>query len=147
MTQNSKKSIHTRLELLFKNLYFLDQIKEISWQDLSQDHFKLSALLHDLYIIISCILDIGSHILVSDYQDEVKVYADVLKKLALRKIISKELYERNKNMSGFRNLLVRQYEEIDLEIVYKFLQDHLDDLKEFGEAFAKYVQEDLGNDK
>ena len=42
-------------------------------------------------------------------------------------------------MIGFRNTLVHDYVDIDHQIVYDVLQNHLDDLKGFRKIFARYL--------
>ncbi|MFP4661796.1 MAG: HepT-like ribonuclease domain-containing protein [Halanaerobiales bacterium] len=42
-------------------------------------------------------------------------------------------------MTGFRNILVHEYLEIDLDIVYEILQNNLDDLKSILKEYAKLL--------
>lgn len=46
-------------------------------------------------------------------------------------IISEELNRKLKAMVGFRNIAVHDYQNIDLDIVKKIIELHLDDMKQF----------------
>ncbi|WP_069648847.1 type VII toxin-antitoxin system HepT family RNase toxin [Caloranaerobacter ferrireducens] len=46
-------------------------------------------------------------------------------------IISKELNKKLKAMVGFRNIAVHDYQNIDLDIVKKIIELHLNDMKQF----------------
>lgn len=140
MTKNSREIILGRLKYFEENLRYLEEIKKNSWLDLKQNHHQLAAMMYYLYILISSILDIGSHILVTDFKETPESYRDVLLKLYERKLISEELFKRNEAMPSFRNHLAHQYESINLDQVYHFVQEYLDDLKMFGRIFAEYLE-------
>jgi len=42
-------------------------------------------------------------------------------------------------MIGFRNILIHEYLEIDREIVYRVLQENLDDLDELKRIFVRFL--------
>jgi uncharacterized protein YutE (UPF0331/DUF86 family) len=54
---------------------------------------------------ISIILDIGNHILASQYRIYPDTYEDVLKEMFSKGIISQEIYTKIKGMGSFRNIL------------------------------------------
>lgn len=41
-------------------------------------------------------------------------------------------------MIGFRNILVHEYEEVDIDIVYQILHDRLKDIKEYLMSVVDY---------
>jgi len=62
---------------------------------------------------ISRILDIGNHILASQYRIYPDTYEDVLKEMFSKGIISQEIYTKIKGMGSFRNILAHEYIKID----------------------------------
>ncbi|AAB84915.1 MAG: hypothetical protein Kow0021_16710 [Methanothermobacter thermautotrophicus] len=42
--------------------------------------------------------------------------------------------------AGFRNLLLHMYAEIDIEKVYGYLQNNLDDINNFARFIAEYLK-------
>ena len=57
-----------------------------------------------------------------------------------KKILSKELGEKLKDMKGFRNILIHRYAYVDDEIVYQNLSSYLDDFYEFENSIESYLQ-------
>ena len=48
--------------------------------------------------------------------------------LARTKVIPQELADKLKGMVGFRNIMVHQYQEMDIKIMVDVIEHHLDDL-------------------
>ena len=51
--------------------------------------------------------------------------------LADNGILPRDLSKRLRSMVGFRNILVHQYQEMDIELMVRVIEEHLDDLFEF----------------
>jgi len=66
---------------------------------------------------------------------------------AKAEIVSHDLAERLEGAGGFRSFLVHDYLDIDRHIVYRTLQDDLDDIRDFAAAVAKFVTETLANER
>lgn len=64
---------------------------------------------------------------------------DAFTKLERKKIISKGLCERLKDMKRFRNVLVHRYVEVNDEKVYDLIENNLDDFEKFREAVLKAI--------
>lgn len=56
------------------------------------------------------------------------------------KIISDKLTEKLVRMVGFRNVLAHDYEDINYDIVYKVLQEGLDDIEVFLKIISKKLK-------
>jgi uncharacterized protein YutE (UPF0331/DUF86 family) len=55
--------------------------------------------------------------------------------LAQQKVISETLSIRMRKAVGFRNIAVHSYENIDWSVVYSIAKGHLNDFREYAEAF------------
>lgn len=55
-------------------------------------------------------------------------------------IISEELNKKLKAMVGFRNIAVHDYQNIDLDIVKRIIELHLDDMKQFASVILNLVE-------
>lgn len=141
MTNQSKKKLAERLLFFDQNLERLAQIHKINWEELKEKPHILAAMMYYLFVLISSILDLGAHILSSEFKESISTYRDVLEKLKTHNVISPELYARNQEMPSFRNVLAHQYGSVDMKKVYDFLQEHFEDLKEFGSIFSRYIEE------
>jgi len=82
------------------------------------------------------VFNIAAHILSSQFNNEWDDYFTLLGKLGDHGVLPKEFADNFKKMSGFRNILVHEYDIIDLSVVQKVMNDELNDFKEF----IKYVQ-------
>lgn len=56
---------------------------------------------------------------------------DAFEVLAHNEIIDNEMLEKLKNMIGFRNIAVHNYQKLNLDILQKVTENNLDDFSEF----------------
>ena len=83
--------------------------------------------------------DVGNHIIAEEELGMVNWYSDIPDILNSKNIINIELKEIWIKMIGFRNTLIHEYIDIDLEIVYDVLQNGLDDLESIKLKLAVYL--------
>ena len=88
---------------------------------------------------IELLTDVGNHIIAEEGLGMVNWYSDIPDILNSKNIINIELKEIWIKMIGFRNTLVHEYIDIDLEIVYDILQNGLDDLQAIKLSLAVYL--------
>ncbi|MCL5611721.1 MAG: DUF86 domain-containing protein, partial [Chloroflexi bacterium] len=92
-----------------------------------------------LQLAIEATIDIGSHIVSDLGLGQVNWYSDIAAILAEKNYISIDLREKWVRMIGFRNILVHDYLQVDLRIVYDVLQNRLTDLDELKESFTNFL--------
>lgn len=90
---------------------------------------------------INLILDIGNHVLASEYSIYPATYEDILKELFLKGILSQEVYLKIKGMGSFRNILAHEYIKIDPKKVYQNYQRFLEILPEILKEFLELIKE------
>ncbi len=88
------------------------------------------AVTHGLHIAAEALFDAGSHILAGEFQEAVDEYREIPARLLARDVISRETAKRLESLAGFRNVLAREYADIDLRRVHAGL-GRLDDLEAF----------------
>jgi len=88
---------------------------------------------------ISIILDIGNHILASQYRIYPDTYEDVLKEMFSKGIISQEIYSKIKGMGSFRNILTHEYIKIDPKKVYQNYKKFLEIIPEISKELLKLI--------
>ena len=59
-------------------------------------------------------IDAGAHILAGEFREPTDEYREIPERLLARGVISTETTRRLASLSGFRNILVHEYAEIDL---------------------------------
>lgn len=114
----------------------LRKLQKYSFDEIKDDLEKLWAVEHGLQIAIQIIIDVGNHIIAEMGENEIDEYMDIFDKLVKHNIIPSEFAVNIKGMIGLRNLLVHRYGEVNVEIVYKILQNKMYDF----ERFIGYIQ-------
>lgn len=94
---------------------------------------------HTLQIAIQAALDVASHIVSDARLGEPKSSRDLFRLIEDRGWISSELSSTLQAMTGFRNLLVHGYGEVDLRIVRDVIENRLDDLLDFVGAIRRQL--------
>ena len=92
-----------------------------------------------LQVAIQAVIDIGNHVISDMDVGVAKDYKDIFRILAKHKIVSTALSRRLAAMTGFCNVLVHDYLEVDLRIVYRILKKELTDFETFIAAILKLV--------
>ncbi|MBE3571568.1 MAG: DUF86 domain-containing protein [Moorella humiferrea] len=100
------------------------------------NHQIYSTVERDMELAITCVMDIGNHIISAMDLPEPETYADIPLILGNEGIIPKDLARKLAGAVRFRNILVM---DIDRRLVYKHLQTGLDDLVEFIYGIGKFL--------
>lgn len=137
--------IRTRIEEINKRLTVLNsEFKPLAEKELTGDEERNAAAERYLQVAIQAALDIANHIIASSSLERPsKESSEVFGILAKEKIISENLSEDLIAATGYRNVLVHEYLEVDRHRTYDIIQNHLSDLSEF----AKYIEEFLASKK
>ena len=88
---------------------------------------------HTLQVAIQAGLDAASHIVADERLGEPSTYRDLIELLERAGYVPRTLSAELEKMAGFRNILVRGYDSVDLAIVKDIVENRLDDLEEFAE--------------
>jgi len=136
----NREILQKRIEKLNEYLDFLNNIKT----NYDKKEFKSSKKVYAsterfLHLSIEALLDIGNHLIADQNLGKVNNYSDIPLILFENNYLSEELKELFIKIIGFRNILVHDYLDIDLDIVYQILDKKLKDLEEIIKIFAKYL--------
>lgn len=82
----------------------------------------------------------GAHIVSDNSWGIPATQAEIFDILKQKDVIDNELCNTMKNMAGFRNLVVNEYQGIDFAKVYKFLQENLEDFTVFVKRICEYAK-------
>jgi len=109
----------------------------MSYDEFAKNYLFTDTAEHNFQVAIQAALDISSMILAREAVALPHAYAEIFPKLAEIGILPPDFAQRLVGMAKFRNVLVHLYLDVDLQRVYRYLQENLDDF----EAFARYVGE------
>ena len=135
------KEITIRLEKISEYLKVLKFLKnKCSLKDFKNDPVLKGALERYFQLSAEASIDIGEIIISEKKLKTPLSHREVFDILGSEKIISITLAESFSEIAGFRNILVHDYVEIDLERMYEYLQNNLNDFDKFIKATAKFLK-------
>lgn len=123
--------VKSKFDSIRKMLMMLEENRKLSLEEFLRQPQCQLATEHELFIAIQSLLDVASHILADRGIRDIADYRDAILKLGREKILPLHFAESIANMAGFRNRLIHEYEDIDPQKIYEFLQNRLDDFDEF----------------
>ena len=139
MSPLDKETIQKRLLKLRQIISSLHLYAQETQKNFITDSMLSDASMYQLTIGIEIVIDIGNHILSESFQKSAEDYTAVLQLLGEVGIAPKKMIEANKNMAGFRNILVHDYIEVDIKKVYKYLQKAPDVFQQFADCYIKFL--------
>jgi uncharacterized protein YutE (UPF0331/DUF86 family) len=95
---------------------------------------------HGLQLAIECMLDIGNHLVASQGLGSPQSYREVIELLGQRGILPADFVDGVRGMSGFRNILVRDYLAVDVGIVRDMLHTGPAQFREFIRLVAAHLR-------
>ncbi|MGH7342285.1 MAG: type VII toxin-antitoxin system HepT family RNase toxin [Candidatus Rokuibacteriota bacterium] len=83
-------------------------------------------------------LDIATHLAASAGHD-VPDYAAAIDRLAEMRILPPDFAVRLRGVAGFRNVVVHGYLDVEVALLHRLLNDHLDDFSVFAQHVGAYL--------
>ena len=135
-----KSIIMAKMANIKKNL---DRLKEK--QGLSNEEFRANQDVQDIVLLnlqtaIQGCIDIASHIISDNDWGVPGSLAGLFDILAEKKVISQDIKKIMRQMSGFRNLIVHEYAELDTDKVYSMFTNRLSDFNNFLKEISIYAK-------
>ncbi len=138
----NKSVILRKVSLIRHNLSRLKDKGNVSLESLKNDLDIQDIVLHNLQFAIQGCIDIGSHVISDEGWGVAGSLNEIFYILRDKGVIKAEMVEKMISMVGFRNVLVHEYEDINLDIVYNILHHHLRDINEYLLAIVNYFKLD-----
>jgi len=120
----------------------LDRLREISLlpkEAFLADVYKIAAAKYFLVISIEAAIDMCNHVISRNKLRAPEDYADTFKVMGEAGAFEKEFMEKLCKMARFRNRLVHIYWEVDDELVYSILSEHIKDMEKFTKEFMAFL--------
>ena len=126
----------SKLAIIEEYLKKLQGYFPVSLEQFSSDWGLQKIVERSLQVMIEVMIDIAERIVAQKGILPQKTAADTLKKLRELSIIQND--EAYIKMVRFRNLVVHQYDSIDMGILYSIVQNNLEDFRTFIDEIKKY---------
>ena len=104
-----------------------------------EDYLKQDAIAVNLQRAAEQVIDLANYVIRQKKLGLPKESRESFEILAGAGIIPRELADKLKGMVGFRNILVHQYENLDIKIMVDVIEHHLGDLVDFTNLVAEYM--------
>jgi uncharacterized protein YutE (UPF0331/DUF86 family) len=134
-----KNIIRVKISQIEYSLKRIEKYKRLDFDDYSSDQDAIDITLHNLYIILQQIIDIGSHIIADDNLGDIVFLSDIADILMKEAIIEKEDSKELKLMIGFRNILAHEYGNLDLKIVYDVYTNRINSIYRIIKSIILYT--------
>ncbi len=136
-----------RADIVRKKLLQIDQAtaRLRSWMPVSLNTLETDlqlqwAIERGLQIAAEALFDAGNHVLAAEFHESVDEYREIPTRLAARGVLTPETATRLASLSGFRNVLVHDYADIDLVKIHAAL-GRLDDFDAFVADVEQWLQQ------
>lgn len=93
---------------------------------------------HGLQLCAQNVIDIATHLAATAGLDA-SDYASAIDRLTGMNVLPAAFGARLRQVAGFRNVLVHEYIEVDLEVVARVLDENLDDFEEFARWIERHL--------
>ncbi|ADQ05584.1 protein of unknown function DUF86 [Caldicellulosiruptor owensensis OL] len=104
------------------------------------NYTKQDSIILNLQRAIEAAIDIAIHLCAVFKFGVPQSSREAFDLLEEKNIVSKELAKRLKAMVGFRNIVVHDYQAINLEILKNIIEKNLSDFLEFKDAVLNFLQ-------
>ncbi len=131
--------IRKRLEKLDEYLAILHHLQRYSYDEFVDNPERYGSAERFLQLAIESINDLGNHIVAESGLGNVDWYSDIPRRLREGGLIDTSQEETWIKMIGFRSILVHDYLKVDRRIVFRILQENIDDLEAFKRMFAQFL--------
>ena len=139
MTAIIKASILKKLQKLEQVIRMLEMEKATPLEEFLENTEKQFAVMHALVLGIEVVTDVGNYLLANEFNKSADTYEKIIGSLKNVGVISTELFENSKGMTGFRNLLIHVYEDVEPERVFEYLQKAPEQFRQYARSFQKYL--------
>ncbi len=105
-----------------------------------KDNLKQDAIAINLQRAAEQTIDLANHVIRKSKLGLPKESRESFEILAKENIIPSDLSSRLKGMVGFRNIMVHEYQALDIRVMIDIIEDRLDDLIAFTDHIMNYLR-------
>lgn len=132
--------VRERLQHILRAVDTLREYQQLSFEQFASTPKNYWAVEHGLQLCVQGVIDIATHLVAAlggrighEYRDQVRQLGEV-------GVLPGDVSERLAPMVGFRNILVHEYLEVDLQEVHRVLTHHLGDFLSFAAHVEDFLQ-------
>ena len=132
--------LKTKISHIKKSISKLSQKAAVSLKEFKANSDLQDIVVHNLQTAIQGSIDIASHIISDEEWGVPGALVGLFDILQEHKVVDAKLADIMKKMVGFRNIIVHEYDDIDLDKVYQILTSCLGDFDECLKKIEKFAK-------
>jgi len=132
--------IKTKIAHIYRSIDRLFKKSNIPLAEFKVNADAQDIVIHNLQLAIQGAIDIASHIVSDEGWQVPNALAGLYDILDEHKVIDKKMAGVMKQMVGFRNIIVHEYEDIDLDKVHQILTSRLGDFNDFLKQISEFAK-------
>jgi uncharacterized protein YutE (UPF0331/DUF86 family) len=133
--------VERRLATIATEMSFLDSIQISSYEHFSSDGMAVRAVIRSIELISQSVIDIAGHLVAHNNWGVPETYRDTIRLLARNNVIRSVLVDRLQRLVSMRNVLIHQYLEIDLQIIYESISEVIRDARDFISQIRNFLKQ------
>ena len=126
-----------------RSLNILKTLAQLERGQIVESDVNLDRVKYNFIVVIQSLIDICNHIVAKSHGRVPEDYGDCFKSLSELGVIDSNLATRLSKLSGFRNLLIHLYWQVDNSKVYDILKNNLGDIDDFLGKISDYLKGEL----
>lgn len=134
-----RTKVNETLEHMEELLALYKETKE--WTGNLMDSLALARLAH---VIVESIIDVGNTMIDGFIMRDPGGYEDIIDIMDDEQVITKEMSEPLKRVIGLRKMIVRDFNNVDVNSIESILSDSMVALSEFPGKVRYYLENELG---
>ncbi len=129
--------IENKISSTRKYLDILENYKQFSRDDITNDIDRKGAVERYLYLVMQASIDLSEAVISYKKFRKPSAMSESFYILEEADIIPSDLREQMVNMTGFRNIIAHDYENLNYDIVYDVLQNRMINIEKFLDFIKK----------
>lgn len=125
-----KDIIYNKMEIIERCLMRVREVYEGKPENL-KDYTKQDSIVLNIQRAVEATIDIAMHIIAIKRLGIPKSSRDAFEVLAYHGVIDDKILNKLKNMVGFRNIAVHNYQKLNVHILQGIIENNLNDFNEF----------------
>lgn len=139
MTVGQNKII-AKLQALDEYLGYLKDLQRVNKKSFLNDYHFFGLAEHYLHLSIEVLLDVSKLLIIAYKLPRPEQPRDLFEVLRTHQVINEWLFRSLSGVTGFRNVLVHEYEKVDKALIYANLQENIDQFSEFKKQIKKFLK-------
>jgi len=126
-----KAALENQISTVKKYLHMIERYHAFSQEHIANNIDIRGAVERYLYLLAQSAIDLGESVIAYRRLRKPGTMSEIFHILREEGIIDEELLGRMTAMTGFRNVIAHDYEEVDYGIVYHILHEGVEDIRRY----------------